>query len=255
MFAGYGIHASDLGYDDYAGLDVKGKVVLVLRFSPDGDDPASRFQPHMALRRKASEARAQGAVALLVATGPVGAKETAPVKISFDASFADSGLPVLGISTPLAEALFAGHGFTLAELQQRMNERKEPASRPLGVAAKLTTDVVQERADAVNVVALLQGATRRSARKQSWWERTTTTSATAAKEPARWHPTCAPCTRAPTTTPRAPRECWRSPGGWWPPVRRAPWSSWRSPARRRVCSAPATSSSTPRCPRRGSSRC
>jgi hypothetical protein len=132
--------------------------VLVLRFSPEGDDPASRFQPHMALRRKASEARAQGAVALLVATGPVGAKETTPVKISFDASFADSGLPVLGISTPLAEALFAGHGFTLADLQQRMNERKEPASRPLGVVAKLSTDVVQERADAVNVVALLQGS-------------------------------------------------------------------------------------------------
>jgi hypothetical protein len=53
----------------------------------------------MALRRKAAEARDAGAAALLVATGPVGAKETAPVKISFDASFADSGLPVLGIST------------------------------------------------------------------------------------------------------------------------------------------------------------
>jgi aminopeptidase YwaD len=158
VFAGYGIHAPDLGYDDYAGLDVKGKVVLVLRFSPDGDDPASKFQPHMALRRKASEARAQGAVALLVATGPIGATETVPVKISFDASFADSGLPVLGISTPLAEALFAGHGFTLAELQQRMNERKEPASRPLGVKASLTADVVQERADALNVVALLPGS-------------------------------------------------------------------------------------------------
>ena len=158
VFAGYGIHAPDLGYDDYAGLDVKGKVVLVLRYSPDGDDPASRFQPHMALRRKASEARALGAVAVLVATGPVGAKETAPVKISFDASFVDSGLPVLGISTPLAEALFAGHGFTLADLQQRMIERNEPASRPLGVTAALTADVVQERADAINVLATLPGS-------------------------------------------------------------------------------------------------
>ena len=158
VFAGYGIHAPDLGYDDYAGLDVKGKVVLVLRYSPDGDDPASRFQPHMALRRKASEARALGAVAVLVATGPVGAKETAPVKISFDASFVDSGLPVLGISTPLAEALFAGHGFTLADLQQRMIERNEPASRPLGVKAALTADVVQERADAINVLATLPGS-------------------------------------------------------------------------------------------------
>jgi aminopeptidase YwaD len=158
VFAGYGIHAPDLGYDDYAGLDVKGKVVLVLRFSPDGDDPASRFQPHMALRRKASEAREAGAAALLVATGPVGSKETAPVKISFDASFADSGLPVLGVSTPLATALFTGHGFSLADLQERMNDRKEPASRPLGVTATLATDVVQERADALNVVAILPGS-------------------------------------------------------------------------------------------------
>ena len=157
VFAGYGIHAADLAYDEYAGLDVKGKIVLVLRYSPDGDDPSSRFQQAMALRRKASEARALGAAALLIATGPVGAKDTAPVKISFDASFVDSGLPVLGISTQLAEALFAGHGFSLKDLQERMNERKEPASRPLGVKASLTADVVQRRAQGLNVVALLPG--------------------------------------------------------------------------------------------------
>jgi hypothetical protein len=157
VFAGYGIKAADPAYDDYAGLDVKGKVVLVLRFSPDGDDPASRFAPYMPLRRKAAEAREQGAAALLVATGPVGGTEPVPVKISFDASFADAGLPVFGISTAVAESLFAGQGFTLAELQQRVNERKEPASRPLAVAASLTADLVQERTRADNVVALLPG--------------------------------------------------------------------------------------------------
>ncbi len=158
VFAGYGIPAPDEGWDDYAGLDVKGKVVLVLRFSPHGDDPASKLQPYMALRRKAAEARQRGAVALLVATGPVEAKDDAPVKISFDASFADAGLPALGIATPLAEALFAGQGFTLAELQRRMNERFEPASRPLSVQARLATDVVQQRAATANVVGLLRGS-------------------------------------------------------------------------------------------------
>jgi hypothetical protein len=158
VFAGYGIKAADLSFDDYAGLDVKGKVVLVLRFSPDGDDPASRFAPYMPLRRKAAEAREQGAAALLVATGPVGGTEPVPVRISFDASFADAGLPVFSISTALAESLFTGQGFTLAELQQRVNERKEPASRPLAVAASLTADLVQERTRADNVLALLPGA-------------------------------------------------------------------------------------------------
>lgn len=157
VFAGYGISASAEGWDDYAGLDVKGKVVLVLRFSPHGDNPASKLQPHMALRRKAAEARERGAVAVLVATGPVESKDDAPVKISFDASFGDAGLPVLGMATPLAESLFAGQGFTLAELQRRMNERFEPASRPLAVHAELTADVIPQRATTENVVALLPG--------------------------------------------------------------------------------------------------
>ncbi len=158
VFAGYGISAPDLGYDDYAGLDAEGKIVLVLRHSPDGDDPSSRFQPYMALRRKASEARQHGAAAVLVATGPEKGDSEAPVKLAFDASFGDAGLPVLSISTSLAESLFAGQGFTLGDLQSRIGERDEPASRPLGVRASLAADVIQERATTANVVALLPGA-------------------------------------------------------------------------------------------------
>ena len=61
VFAGYGIVAKDLGYDDYEGLDVKDKVVLVLRYSPDGDDEKSTFSPFAALRFKAAVAREKGA--------------------------------------------------------------------------------------------------------------------------------------------------------------------------------------------------
>ncbi|MBL8114534.1 MAG: hypothetical protein JNK60_16760, partial [Acidobacteria bacterium] len=70
VFAGYGIASKELGYDDYAGLDVKGKVVLVLRYAPSGDDPKSDFAPYMALRYTAGIAREKGATAILVATGP-----------------------------------------------------------------------------------------------------------------------------------------------------------------------------------------
>ena len=70
VFAGYGISAPDLDYDDYDGTDVRGKVVLVLRYSPEGDAPASRWAPFMALRYKAQTARDKGARALLVVTGP-----------------------------------------------------------------------------------------------------------------------------------------------------------------------------------------
>ncbi len=43
VFAGYGITADDFKYDDFAGLDVQGKVVIVLRKEPQQDDPQSVF--------------------------------------------------------------------------------------------------------------------------------------------------------------------------------------------------------------------
>ena len=157
VFVGYGISAPDLGYDDYQGVDVKGKVALLLRFSPAGDDPNSPFAPYLPLRRKVSDAVAKGAAAVLIATGPASKESGAPVKVPFDASFGHAGVPVLAIATSLAEELFAGQGFTLRELQERMDSRQEPASRPLGITASLVADLRQERKSTSNVLALLQG--------------------------------------------------------------------------------------------------
>ncbi|MCS7182056.1 MAG: M20/M25/M40 family metallo-hydrolase [Thermoanaerobaculum sp.] len=157
VFAGYGIAAPELGYDDFQGLELKGKVALILRFSPAGDDPASPFAPYLPLRRKVSDAVAKGAAAVLIATGPASQQSGEPVKVPFDYSFADAGVPVMAISTALAEQLFAGQGFTLRELQERMDGRREPASRPLAVRAHITTDLRPERRPTANVVALLPG--------------------------------------------------------------------------------------------------
>ena len=61
VFAGYGISAPDKGYDDYAGLDVAGKIVVVLRWAPDGDSPRSEFARLTGFREKARVARDRGA--------------------------------------------------------------------------------------------------------------------------------------------------------------------------------------------------
>lgn len=75
VFAGYGIVAPEHGVDDYAGLDVAGRVVLVLRYEPGRDDPESPFDGvshsrHAHFETKAEVARRHGASALLVVTGP-----------------------------------------------------------------------------------------------------------------------------------------------------------------------------------------
>jgi hypothetical protein len=74
-FAGYGITAPGLGYDDYKGLDVRGKIVLVFEHEPQENDPASRFggtgnTRYATNRVKALNAQAHGALALVVVAEP-----------------------------------------------------------------------------------------------------------------------------------------------------------------------------------------
>lgn len=160
VFAGYGISAPDLSYDDYAGLDVKGKIVLVLRYGPDGDDPKSAFSPYLPLRLKATLAREKGARGVLFATGP-GTKDVADdlVALRTDASFTDGGIPAISVKRALAEALAAAPGETLASRQNRIDETRKPASAELPKArVSFTVDVTPRRSKTANVVGLLPGA-------------------------------------------------------------------------------------------------
>ncbi|MGJ5817025.1 M28 family peptidase [Paludibaculum fermentans] len=76
VFAGFGITAPEYGYDDYAGIDAKGKVVLVFDHEPKEDDPRAVFNGtghtlHAGRTTKVANARRHGALAVLVASEPV----------------------------------------------------------------------------------------------------------------------------------------------------------------------------------------
>jgi Zn-dependent M28 family amino/carboxypeptidase len=75
VFAGYGITAPELGYDDYKGIDAKGKIVFVFDHEPQEDDPKSIFNGtgntrYATTRVKLMNAQAHGAVALVVVAEP-----------------------------------------------------------------------------------------------------------------------------------------------------------------------------------------
>ena len=85
VFAGYGIRAEELGYDDYADLDVTGKVVMVFRYEPQEDDPDSVFDGRRPsrfseLRYKALLAREAGAAALVLVV-PARAEDDPDVRV------------------------------------------------------------------------------------------------------------------------------------------------------------------------------
>src|ERR1035438_3017780 len=71
VFAGYGITAPEYHYDDYAGIDVKGKLVLVLRHEPQEADANSVFEgksltQHAQFAAKATNAKIHGAVGVIL---------------------------------------------------------------------------------------------------------------------------------------------------------------------------------------------
>ncbi len=75
LFAGYGITAPEFGYDDYSGVDAKGKVVMVIRKEPGMNVPSSKFNgtrntPHAYFASKIANAIKHGASAIIIINDP-----------------------------------------------------------------------------------------------------------------------------------------------------------------------------------------
>ncbi|HWM25220.1 MAG TPA: M20/M25/M40 family metallo-hydrolase [Chthoniobacterales bacterium] len=163
VFVGYGLSVPGQGadgYDSYAGVDVKNKVALVLRYVPEEVEPKRRqeLNRYAGLRYKAMLAREHGAKAVLFVTGPNSPNKGELVPASFDASMANSGIVAASISGNVADTLFQRAGKDLKSLQSaldRENPHAESGFTISNVTAHLTAAVEQIRKDDRNVVAVL----------------------------------------------------------------------------------------------------
>ena len=164
VFVGYGITAKEYGYDDYAGVDVKGKIVLVLRYEPPPKDARSPFKKfpeysgHSALRTKANNARDHGAIGMiLVDLDNAGGKDEL---LSTSSSLWRGGRSLVAaqVKRGVIEKRLRERGILLAALKQKIDSTETPASMALaGLTAALQVSLQEVRARAENVVAVLPG--------------------------------------------------------------------------------------------------
>ncbi len=151
VFAGYGIEAKDLGHDDYAGLDAGGKLVVVLRGSPDGDNPHGQFSSHVDSRAKALKAVEKGGKALLVlVTGKPG-EEKLPEFHGEDIT-QDVGIPVIAVKESEAGKAL---GIDAAAAIAALNEHRR-VSRPLELKVGAAARVSFEKRATRNVLGWLK---------------------------------------------------------------------------------------------------
>lgn len=174
VFAGFGVNAPELGWNDYEGIDVVGKTVIVLVNDPGfetGDEQLFRGKAMTYYGRwtyKYEEALRQGAAAALVVHDDAGAAYGwEVVQNSFGGAEFDlpqpADRPPLGIrgwiTTPATERLLARMGRDLKALRAAANQ---PGFRaiPLGATASMGVSSRVRRAESQNVLGLVRGSER-----------------------------------------------------------------------------------------------
>ena len=157
IFAGYGfnINSDSLKWNDYDGIDVKGKWVILLRGDPEPENNKSKFITFSADRDKALLAKDMGAAGVLMVSGPIFDPQDTFESLNLEGYSVD--IPVLRIKKEVADIILSKSKNTIASLEKELNETKKPLSFSTKVTANGKGEIVRELANTRNVVMLLPG--------------------------------------------------------------------------------------------------
>jgi hypothetical protein len=163
VFAGYGLVVPSIGYDDYAGVDVRGKAVLIFSHEPQERDPNSRLNgarpvSQTTLQAKAGAALNHGARVLIVVGDPSHPADEANYRMfGFDPDAEDSAIPVLRARRTEMAPLIDAYG--LDRVAKEIDADLKPRSRPLpGATVDYVEHLAKNRRKVRNIVAVLPGS-------------------------------------------------------------------------------------------------
>lgn len=158
VFAGYGIEAEELGYNDFANVDVKDKIVLMMRYSPEGDKPDTKFGFKVQSNFKVAIAKNKGAKGVILFTGPNTVENDKLISLVPDPAANNAGIPVVSISTEKANEIFEKAGMSLLSIQKQIDSTQISNSFKIeNATAKISVDLQPIVSDTRNVIAFLEG--------------------------------------------------------------------------------------------------
>jgi hypothetical protein len=163
VFAGYGITAPEFDYDDYARLDVKDKIVVVLRYEPKGFAAKTQntgLTRHAGIVTKAINARNHRAKGVILVNGQLGeGEEDLLTRFASVSGPEDVGVVLVQAKNPSAEEWFRAAGKSLKETQEKINAQTKPDSFafPDSMRVDLAVGILNTRSTVNNVLAYLPG--------------------------------------------------------------------------------------------------
>jgi aminopeptidase YwaD len=168
VFVHYGISAPELQYDNYRDVDVKSKIVMIRRGSPDGDNPHGRFadftQPGLEIQNKTLKAREKGARGIIFVSEEKNFSDDRLSHLRHDLNFLDAGIPAVVVSSKAGDAILGGQGPSQSKDERTKKDdldRLKSSSAPVAlnsVSVRFKTDVVRITGKSANVAGLLKGS-------------------------------------------------------------------------------------------------
>jgi Zn-dependent M28 family amino/carboxypeptidase len=167
VFVGYGLKIPEKNYDDFADLDVKGKLAVVFSGSPM-EIPGALASHYQTMAERWKTLKAAGAIGMVTLMNPavmdipwsrISLNRTHPSMDLDYPEFDETAGAQLGIviNPANAEKLFAGSGHTFAEIAALGKDRKDLPRFPLAVTLDAKTKVETRKLESSNIVAKLPG--------------------------------------------------------------------------------------------------
>lgn len=167
VFVGYGLKVPEKSYDDFAGMDLRGKIIVILSGSPS-EIPGALASHYQTAAERWKVLRAAGVVGIVSLMNPASmdipwsriALNRAHPSMDLDyPEFNETEGAKLGayVNPASAEKLFAGSGHTFEEIAALGKDRKPLPHFPLAVSLAAKTKVEVTKVESANIVAKLSG--------------------------------------------------------------------------------------------------
>ncbi|XZE33205.1 M28 family peptidase [Pirellulaceae bacterium SH501] len=166
VFVGYGITSTEgVLYDDYAGIDVKGKVVVVLRKEPQASDPQSPFDgaepsQHALFTTKEINAAKHGAAAVILVNDAASDRDAPDTlfPIGTSGGLIKDQVPTLFMKRSLLAKWLSQAGKSLEEIEKGIDADLKPRSFPIpGLRVAGEVAIEKAKIPSFNVLGLLPG--------------------------------------------------------------------------------------------------
>ena len=161
VFVGYGfqILEKELKWDDYNGINVKDKWVIIMRHSPERNNQHSIYSKHSTMHKKMLVARDNGAKGVIFVS-QIEDEELYPLQ--YIPEYKNDIIPALILSNDKADKIFNRVGWSRKQIQKTMNQNLQPLNFQLGnlkIDATITLD--PEITRGANIVGKIYSGNRR----------------------------------------------------------------------------------------------